>query len=61
VTPDEPHLMPGDRGLSDSVFGYGAINGGCRKGTRASIWRWAVTPRPHSRGRQTRERYEADH
>jgi CubicO group peptidase (beta-lactamase class C family) len=23
VTPDAPHLMPGDTGLSDSVFGYG--------------------------------------
>jgi CubicO group peptidase (beta-lactamase class C family) len=23
VTPDRPHLMPGDTGLSDSVFGYG--------------------------------------
>src|SRR5262245_60634973 len=23
VTPDAPHLMPGDRGLSNSVFGYG--------------------------------------
>jgi CubicO group peptidase (beta-lactamase class C family) len=23
VTPDAPHLMPGDTGLSDSLFGYG--------------------------------------
>ena len=23
MTPDAPHLMPGDTGLSDSVFGYG--------------------------------------
>jgi CubicO group peptidase (beta-lactamase class C family) len=23
VTPDAPHLMPGDTGLSNSVFGYG--------------------------------------